>query len=412
METSLAHVLAHPLTEPGGLALPPVFVAALAVLLVAGVARLAPRPAAVREPGQQPTPERGDDRLRPPQIATRVLGLLLLALSIAAGRLGATDQLDNIVTALVVGFAWPALVLASALVGDVWRWLNPWDSLARLLQPLGAGDEEEADGDVYWAVPVALAVTWYLYRFDDALAPRAIGAALIVYTLLTLAGCLVVGRQRWFARAEVFTLLLGWVALLPRGRLLTWAPPRGADVVLGIVSGGALFAVARLSTLWDPLAAGPRAGIWATLGLLGACAAVVLLLRWLARLARRHGAAGAVVAAAVPTVAAVIVAVGLARSRLLTSAQLVVILASDPFGRGWDLFGTADWTVDPNPLGNPGLVWTQVLVICAGGLASAVVARRRPLVAQPASTSRDAGNPALVSVCVLVAAGVMAITAV
>jgi hypothetical protein len=63
----------------------------------------------------------------------------------------------------------------------------------------------------------------------------------------------------------------------------------------------------------------------------------------------------------------------MARNRLFTSLQLLPVLASDPFGFGWDLFGTADWALNPAPLGHIGLPLAQIAVLVAGHVAGAWV---------------------------------------
>ena len=51
---------------------------------------------------------------------------------------------------------------------------------------------------------------------------------------------------------------------------------------------------------------------------------------------------------------------------LLIDGQRIVIAISDPFQRGWDLFGTAFYTVSGSWL-PPGLVWTVQLAAVVGG---------------------------------------------
>jgi len=381
------------------------------VLALAVVLTVATR----RSPGRA-TPEAPRDRPHAPldswagtpstpQVVTRFLAVGLLLLVVAAGRFGSPLQLMNIAPALVIGVAWPLLVLGSAVLGPVWRWVDPWDGLARVgdRAPSGGSTEDQSGtGQVWPAVIPAVLWIWYLSVFPGALDPRSVGAAVAVYTLVTLAGCLALGRERWLSQVEVFGLLFAWTARLPRGLLPSWRPPRGAEVVLGVVAGGLLFGAVRRTSLWGALNVAPLALLYATAGLVASCAVVGGLLWALGRWSGRLRATGDVAAASVPAVASLVVAFAMARSRLFTSVQLLPALASDPFGRGWDLFGTAEWSLNPDPLGHVGRPLLQILVLVAGHAAGAwVLARRVEL------QERRAGTIALGA---LVAAAAFAVT--
>jgi hypothetical protein len=373
-------MLAHPLIQhvPATPAL-----AMLGALLVAAVAAWSPSPRT--DPGESRDGEQAlsswAGRLSPAQIVGRTIGIGLLAGAVLAGRVGSENQLRNLAPALVVGAGWPLLVLASSLLGAVWRWLDPWDGLARAFGP---GEPSRLDAsnlplrvEVWPALVPAVAWTWYLSAFTDALSPRAVGATLAAYSIVTVAGCLALGRSRWLPRVELFGLLFGWIARLPRGRLVPWVAPAGAEAVLGVVAGGLPFGALRLSSVWGTLNVVPLAGLYAAAGVVGACAAMAGVFVLLGRWAGRLGARGSVAAAAVPAVASVILAVAMARNRLFVSLQLLPIVASDPFGRGWNLFGTADWGLVPEPLGDGGRALAQAVVLVAGHVAGAVVLARR-----------------------------------
>ena len=62
---------------------------------------------------------------------------------------------------------------------------------------------------------------------------------------------------------------------------------------------------------------------------------------------------------------------------LVIQGQFVLPLASDPFGYGWDLFGTADFAPNIAPL-SPNTVWyVQVGALVAGHVAGLAVAHDR-----------------------------------
>ena len=239
-------VLGHPLLEAGGLPLPPVVLASVAVLVVLGTAllpRSTPRPA----------PDLTHPHLGAPAVAGRVVGLLVLLVAVIVGRTGRNEVAGNLAPALIVGAGWPLLVAASAVLGRVWDRLDPWDTMARAAAPLVGDREEDGAGHVWWAMPAAAALVWYLAAYRQALLPRTVATALLLYTVVTLAGCLALGRRRWLDGAEIIGILLRWIGLIPRRRLLAWTPPSGAAALLGLVAGGLLFAPLRASTLLNPL---------------------------------------------------------------------------------------------------------------------------------------------------------------
>jgi hypothetical protein len=355
--------------------------------------------------GHQPAGERAArlvvswaGSLSPFQIGTRAAAVALLGLAVAAGRTGVENELENLAPALIVGAAWPLLVLASVSFGPIWRWTDPWDGLARTM----ARRQRETEAARVWpAAVVALAWVWYLSAYREPLNPRSVGALLALYTLFTLAGCLAVGRRRWLASWEPLGILLSWLALFPRRRLADWQPPRGAQALLGVFTGGVLFGAVRRSELWGDLNTVANAELVAAAGVLAFSAAAFGLLMLIAWSGDSVSARRAAARAAVPGAAGVIVAVALDRNRLFTSVQLLPELVGDPFGRGWDPFGWADATLNAAPLGAEGLLWAQLAVLVAGYSVGAVVAARR--------LDRRARGPIALGMSLLAGASVLAI---
>lgn len=430
-------VLAHPLFEAGGLPVPPAFVGALAAVLAVALARAlparppappTPAPATSVTPAPDPAFVQGSgaalhQRLERTRRASwwfwpcRAFGVAVLALAIVAGRVGDSDELENIAPALAVGLAWPVLLAAALLGGQVWAWLNPYDTLARGLERVAGGGSGNAaepraahprSAAVWPAAVAAFAWSAYLaFTVSGGLRPRVVGTVLAGYTIVTLGGCLARGRERWLGEGELLTVLLGAVGR--RGGLVTWAPPRGWPALAGVLAGSLLMAALRPSTLWSGVAelGLAPAGAVAVWGGVALCAGLGWLgVRSASRWARTRGDAGAVVAALVPVLAGLGIAFALTRDRLVTSAQLVVIRASDPLGQGLDLFGTADFPLRANLLTESTRVAIQVTVLVAAGAWGAVIARRR------AARRRASPEPALVTVGAVVALAAIAVSAV
>ncbi|HVE99126.1 MAG TPA: hypothetical protein VNA12_08095 [Mycobacteriales bacterium] len=425
--------LAHPLTDPGGLGVPPYSIALTAVVVIAAVAMLAP----IGPAGSTGRGSDGFDDVDRPlwrlQLLTRLLVVVALVGCVYAGRLGNPDGLSNIAPPLVVGVAWPALVVAALCLPRLWSWLDPWDATARAIEPLagvGRSGVERADdadpaadaaaesgelppdvaeaapdvGSVWAGVPAAFAVAHYVVVRPLSTQPRTIGFHLAVYSIVAVALGVAAGR-RTLARSEVFGLTARWAGELRDGFAARWRVPRGAEVVLGVLGGGMLFDLARRSGAYlevldrlgvsAPDALSERAQL---LSLIGTCAITAGVLHLGERAAVSRGAAGLAAVAALPVVLVLLVVTKL--RRLLVSLQLLPTVASDPLGRGWDLFGTRASGVDPNPFGTSAQRWTAITMVTLAGVAGAVAVRRR-------TADRTARDRVCYALFLLVAAAVL-----
>jgi hypothetical protein len=100
------------------------------------------------------------------------------------------------------------------------------------------------------------------------------------------------------------------------------------------------------------------------------------------------------------TTAGAVVAHGL--TLVLVDGQFAIALVSDPFGRGWNLFGTADRAIDYSPL-SPGIVGVAQIALVIAGATWGVVAAARILAA-----GRSAGLDSRGALAALWATGIAA----
>jgi len=365
--------LAHPVTAHPHVEIPLGATAVAAAIVVLIVALAVPTGGVSKaDPGTATYSWHGSLSL--PQVVARTVAVVGLALAILAGRVGVDDELENIAPALSLGAGLPLLFLAALLVGPIWRWLDPWDATARLLL---RDDRSEPPGHVWPAVAVALAALWFISVYPQPLDPRAVGTALAVYSVVTLGGCVALGRIRWLASGEPLGLLLTWVALTPRRRLVSWRPPRGAEALLGVSVGGLLFGAFRRTELWSGVAVLPTALLYSTAAfLLAGTTTAGLFMLAVHKTSSRDSRVG-VAYGIVPVVAGIVLAVGLALNRLFTSVQLLPGLVGDPLGRGWDVLGPSTQWLDPAPLGTVGLLVLQLCVVVVVHVVGAVVVGRR-----------------------------------
>ncbi|HKE76354.1 MAG TPA: hypothetical protein VKB57_22240 [Acidimicrobiales bacterium] len=315
-----------------------------------------------------------------------VLGVAGLVAVIVVAFAGPDVSGANLAPSLVLSLWWVFLPLACVLFGDVMAWLDPFGGLAGLLpgrwRPVRP-DEQGRPGPRWTAAALLAAFAWWALAYEGARSPDGLGRFLVLYAVIATAGALV-GGPGWVRWGEGFGALSGALAEVRRS---AWTCVRGdASGRGGEAADGwepaplAAFAAVWLgSTAFDLFSgttafidlAGTRSGwarTWVATGAMGvaiglAAVLVVATIRLSGPVAAGLGwlgvTLGAFLAHGLPTV--------------MVDGQLVLALASDPLGRGWDLFGTATRALDYSPL-TPATVGAVQLAAIAGGGALAVTA--------------------------------------
>lgn len=326
------------------------------------------------------------------QIGLRGAGLLGWLWIVAQGLIGGSS--DAAVAPLFLWvYGWVGVALVSAFVGPVWVWLDPFTTLydlaARVLgRGREPGDGEPGDGEAEagprlpggrWPAVAGLAVFIWL-----ELALSGGGSTLFVvvlgYTVVTLAGMALYGRDAWRTDGETFSVWFGLLGRLAPLALETTAGDgrdrrlRRRGFATGVLEPGwrledvVLVALGVGSILFDGLSQTQAFfDIFGTPGPLGVTAILIAFLALvvaLAAVAARWVGIAAAGAALLP------IAVGYLAAHYLTflliDGQRILVALSDPFQQGWDLFGTAFFEPSATWL-PPALAWTFQLLSVVGG---------------------------------------------
>ncbi|HEX4895774.1 MAG TPA: hypothetical protein VFV11_05525 [Solimonas sp.] len=360
----------------------------------------------------------------------KLLSVGFLLLAIASGLLGSRDPYRNFsMTAF-----WVVFVLAfsylTALVGNAYAVLNPWRVLA---DTLGRGWRGYTAGR--WRYParlgdwpaLALYLAFIAYELFNHGRPSSLGTVLLGYSLLNLVGVWAVGAAAWFRHVEFFSLFLRLTALMSplhyrpagpgeaHGQLAWRAPFAGLLAERPEHLGTVVFVLAMLATtafdglratqwwvgiFWfdpmgwvtaladgaKPLFAYPKLRPWYLAWEMGwllllpflyfAAFVLFVAVGKLLTLSRRP--LRELVLDFAYTVLPIVLVYHLTHyaTLVLTQGPKILSLLSDPFGWGWNLFGTAGlWRA---PILPPmGWVWhTQVGLILFGHIVSVVLAHR------------------------------------
>ena len=307
-----------------------------------------------------------------------VIGLLAYAAVVAIAIVGPDSSAANLAPWLIP-VVWVGLPIVCLLAGDVVRHLNPF------LPVVAALDRGRSSGRAgtapSWTAAVFLAAwSWYLLAYHRPGSPRALAIFLLAYAVAAIAGGLRWGRA-WLGSGEAFGALSAAVARIGV-RWKRTTPFLGAALLMVMWIGGTAFDGLTYQPFWlDVL--GTSTGWVRTLlntaGLLWVSAIVGGAFLLVARVAERgqdeshmdRSLAEPLGRALVPM--AVGWFLGHDLTLLLGEGQNAYALASDPLGRGWDLLGTYDHTVDYSIATEPWVLWTQALLLAAGHIASVVL---------------------------------------
>jgi hypothetical protein len=304
------------------------------------------------------------------RVLLRAVGLLGLALVLAAAAFGTDSAATNPAPRLLYAVFWGGLVIASLLLGPVWRRVNPLRALTALLAR-AAGDPEERGArplpDTLGYLPAAVALLVFVWA--ELVLPHRPSLVLLVVAggLLAQLGLASRYGSAWYERGDPFEVVSdlvgrlsvwgrddqGRIALVnPRVKLAALAPagvvsagarpvvPPGLEAVVSVVVGAAVFENLTELPAWGNLFVTSSAGvrIAAETVLLVACIAVVLAVA--AAATRRDALA--------PALVPLLAAYGFVHHLgvLLIDGQVALAQVSDPFDAGWDVLGTATRPVD------------------------------------------------------------------
>lgn len=328
-------------------------------------------------------PDPGPAGTLPPtavRLGLRAAGLLAWLWIVAQGILGGSSDAE-VATLFIWVFGWVGVGMTSALIGPAWHYLDPFSTLhdlgAGLVHRLGMTSWDTVDYPERlgrWPVAIGLAVVIWIELVLEP-GPNVLFVVLVGYSALTLAMMAQFGRDPWRAHGEIFTV---WFRLL--GRLAPFAlvdeggRVRRRSFATGLLEPGwsradiVIVALGVGSILFDGLS---QTQVWFDLfGLPTVALETAIMAGFLAIIAMAGLAVTRSVGVAATGAGLLPIAVGYLVAHYLTylliDGQRILIALSDPFQRGWDLFGTAfnEPTADWLP---PGLVWTIQLAAVVGG---------------------------------------------
>lgn len=331
-----------------------------------------------------------------------VLGLLLVVVAGIAPLARGGDELGarNIGPILFWVYFWLVVPFLGALLGDLYTGVNPWRTLSRWLG-IGGTERSGLKAGLWPAALMLLAVAWFELVYPDSGNPASIAIAAVLFSTLVLVLIGLYGRETALTSFDPFTAY---------NRLISSISPFGRDaerrlvrrgwlralVVLPEWPGLAAFAIVMIGTVsfdgfgatswWEAAMGNFGASILGrTLLLIAMCLVIGGTYYLACALAVRLGGGTRSPAQVASRFAHTLVPIASAYAfahyftLIIFEGQSIISAASDPFGLGWDLFGTRAYKVDFF-LGALPIWYIQVSAIVLGHVAGVVLAHDRALV--------------------------------
>jgi hypothetical protein len=349
------------------------------------------------------------------RVLTSLAAFIAFVALVLAGFEGSRDPLANPLPLTVWTLLWVGVTLVQGVIGNVWAWINPWYGPWRLISVLlGKRVMPLPRGWGFWPALAAFAAfAWFELIYPAPDDPAVLATAAAIYWLATFTLMLLFGYDSWSRSGEflsVFFSMLSRFAIFggedrPEGKAgkleLGWPGARLTEAAV-LPTGGVAFLLLALSSVsfdglsktffWlglngvNPLEFPGRTALMGSntngLALAFAALAVVFMAVVFAgeRLVRSHvpfgQAAGLLVWSIVPIALAYHFSHYL--TALLVNGQYAVAALSDPFARGWDLFGTAHHHVHAAIAAGSSAAWVvwnlQAAAIILGHILAVLVA--------------------------------------
>jgi hypothetical protein len=357
------------------------------------------------------------------RLALRAVGLVGFCVVLGAALFGADSTARNLAPVAVYVWFWVGLQVASVVVGDVWSALSPYETTGG---PLGTALPRWSPVARWTAPALLFSFAWLELAYHDPASPRAVGIWMAVYSLAVVAGLMTFGRT-WLAEGEGFAAFFGLEAKMaplfrdeqcrlrlraPLTGLATVEVHRGTAVLVMVALGATAFDgvtgtpfwadVTRTSTGWTYTLLNSVGLVW-VIGMAGVI--YLAATRATASIAgiSNEAAARAFVPSLIPIAFGYVIAHYF--SVLVFEGQLAIALVSDPFGEGWNLFGTAGHTIDYGIVSESAVSWVQVAAIVVGHVVGVVVAHDRAVELFPREIAVRSQVPLVVAMVVYTVGG-------
>jgi hypothetical protein len=330
---------------------------------------------------------------------------LWAGLAMMAGQ----DLLTNPIFGFVFVWMWVGLVPISLLLGQFWRATNPLRTIHSVLCALARVDPARgllalsARVGVWPAAAAIFGFAWLELVQPDRTTLAVLRVWVLAWLVILVLGAIVFG-PRWIGAADPFETYASTLAQMsiwrrvgdqlrlvhPLAGLNAWHAPPGATAVVAALLGSTAFDSFTNTTWWIRVVQNSKVPtvVWDTGGLLAMIIIVFvsfsLAAAWMGRYGSRPARAypRLMVGSLLPIVLGYVVAHY--ATLIIVEGQRTAINFSDPLGRGWNVFGSAEMGVNSAIFNHPSVIaLVQLCAIVVGHVLGIVCAHEKAVALLP-----------------------------
>ena len=321
--------------------------------------------------------------------------LLIFFLFIISGFIGNPLPLRNITPILLWIILWIGTMFVSSMIFNLWPTINPWKTMFEIFEKIikkiitknsisTLNFEYPKQLGMWPGVILLFLFVWIENVHPASSSPRLIAMLATLYSLLTLTGMFYFGKNIWLKNAEFFSIFFHFVSRFSPLHISENSPKNTSEnnLIIKITLYGSKVISSKINSFselcfillmvssitFDGLKETP---IWnaidsftyqihpqltpvpiKSLGLLGTFfgfSSMYFVFSWLMKRFSETSLSPETVAKLFAT-SLLPIAIGyhIAHyfSYLIIQGQILILLISDPFGFNWNLFGTADYTIN------------------------------------------------------------------
>ncbi len=340
-------------------------------------------------------------------LVLKLISFLLFLLTLLSGFFGTANPVEN----FSMTFFWIIFVLgityATFFFGNFYSTLNPWKALTSFIEKI-IGEQKPLvtypKSLGYW--PAILFYFLFIWiELFGRVSPMELSLVLLNYSILNIVGWFVLGKKAWFEKCEFFSVFFGLISALSlvekeNGKTYLRPPFIGAikqlssativPFIIFMLSSTAFDGFKETKQWYDfyfnlppqlfKIFGDNTRSISGTLGLIAAFLlffSIYYVLTAALKLFSRHkDSTSKLLLYFASSLIPIALAYNLAHyyTLLLIQGQAIISLISDPFGLGWNLFGTKNYAINIALVDTNSIWHSQVAIILLGHIAAVYVA--------------------------------------